>query len=168
MRIFNIKKIVTLIVCTCAFSTYSANTPIEFRVTGSFDEHVPPCILISSPDIHFPLGTIPTFVNVGYETDPQSQNISYRCFNSADLKIYFSNAPHPSVNTVHRTTAEHIGLKVKINGKTINPNEKLELKANAGDYTMPIDVSLIRLAETQGEGGSYAFILHGIIEAKYN
>lgn len=168
MSILNIKNIIAMIICTSSFSSLAANPPLQFEIHGSFDEVVPPCNLTSSPSFNLSFGTIPIYVNVGYETQPEIVSISYQCEQNVNVKVHFSNSGHQLSSAVYQTTAPHIGVRAKINGEVVKPNEKIEFKSNAGLSTIPIEVSLLRLAQTQGEGGNYAFNLTGVIETEYN
>ncbi|HEM8293629.1 hypothetical protein ACBQ54_18320 [Providencia vermicola] len=168
MKILNIKKLMAIVIFSSSFSSLAANPPLQFEIRGSFDEVVPPCTLTSSSSFNLPFGTIPIYVNVGYETQPESVNISYQCEQDVDVKIHFSNSAHQISNVAYQTTADHIGVKAKINGEVVKPNEKIEFKSRAGLSTLPIEISLLRLAETKGSGGNYAFNLTGVIETDYN
>ena len=168
MSIFKFKKIMAITIFSCSFSSFAANPPLQFHIHGSFEEVVPPCNLTSESSFNLGFDTTPTYVNIGYETQAEFVRVSYQCMQDVNVKVYFSDAAHKLSSAAYQTTASHIGVKTKINGQILNPNEKLEFKSKAGASEIPVEVSLIRLAETQGNGGSYDFNLTGIIETEYN
>lgn len=167
MKLFSLKSIVTIAIAASSFASFAAHPPLQFQIRGTFDEVVPPCVLSGQSDFVLPFGSISSAMPIGTESQPKIANVDISCESKAKVTLYFNGIKADLSDNVYGTTANHMGVKVKLDDKEIKLGDKVSLEASQGITSYPLSVSLFKLAQVEGDGGNYSFSLTGIIETEY-
>lgn len=167
MKLFSLKSIAAIAIAASSFTSFAEEPSLQFKIRGMFSEVAPPCEFDGSSDKLIDLGSISSDMPIGTESPAVFDTINLHCGSKAKLTFYFTNPSSELSSDVYATTARHIGVKVSLNDKEINPGEKLSLEAQKGNTIYPFKFSLFKLNQEESGGGRFAFNLTGIIETEY-